>query len=121
MAQSCARRHEELGQHELGIDIHHRGTHRKKLFHRRGAKSAEIDYFLFAVERPRWSGMQATANKKAQALRATIFTLCARNDCSFMFHETISCNVTLIRSAGGGLFFNCRCSYPDLAGPLTGN
>jgi hypothetical protein len=26
--------------------------------------------FLFAVERPRWSGMQATANKKAQALRA---------------------------------------------------
>jgi hypothetical protein len=39
-------------------------------FHRRGAKIAESNYFLFAVERPRWNGMQSTANKKAQALRA---------------------------------------------------
>jgi hypothetical protein len=39
-------------------------------FHRRGAKGAEIKYFLFAVERPRRNGMQATANKKIQALGA---------------------------------------------------
>jgi hypothetical protein len=38
--------------------------------HRRAAEIAEKDYFLFAVERPRLVGMQATANKNTQALQA---------------------------------------------------